>query len=154
MKTIPHLLKSSICIFLVLTNLSCCKKFDSNIHQHTIDSNLVHFRLYTYGGPPDIEYENAKKTIAEKWGIQIRSVAGCMVNQDIIDSVFENNTIVSAAIERKYGNGWADKFNKEIQNESLRQTQLRKLIEADQDFVKKNKIVDTLLIKKIKTTIK
>lgn len=62
--------KSFLYILLSLLALSsCCRKLKSKIHAKTIDSNIVHLRLYTYGGRFNGEAIRAENTITAKWGV-------------------------------------------------------------------------------------
>lgn len=125
---------------LLISLQSCCQKLKSEIHQHTIDTNLKHLRLLTYGVPLDMNRIYAENTISEKWGIEIKSVAGCMVDEILIDSVKENNEIVGREIVKKFGSNWWQKFNNEVNIEKTRQKPLIELINYN-NYVK-SKLLD------------
>lgn len=74
------------------------------------------FRLLTYG-LPNFEKENSKNVIAEKWGIEFYAVAGCIITQELSDSVKQHNMTVERLIVKKHGKNWRDKFYKEVDAE-------------------------------------
>lgn len=82
------------------------------------DSLLV---ILTAGLPLDNLYLDAKNVVAEKWGLEFRSISGCLVSEEILDSLENNNSKVLPLIEDKYGENWRVKFNEEIEIEKKRQ---------------------------------
>ena len=53
------------------------------------ESNEKPKRILTYGLPG--QYDEAMEIVGKKWGIEIYPVAGCMVSQNLIDSVKTEN---------------------------------------------------------------
>ena len=100
----------------------------------SVGQDSARFRILTYG-LPNFEREDAKKVIADKWSIDFYAVAGCVVDQEIIDSVITANKIQEEKLTASYGKGWRDKFEKEVDKEFYIHKQVLKLIDR-QDFIK------------------
>lgn len=118
---------STVIFFLFITTYCCTK-------QQGTGSRL---RPLTYGMPADIEKQNAKHVIAEKWGIQFYAVAGCMVSQELVDSVDRHNKIVEDLIAHKYGKSWRDRFYKQVDDESEIEKKVKIVIAESNDFSKR-----------------
>jgi len=95
------------------------------------------FRLLTYG-MPDFEKQNAERVIADKWGIEFYSVAGCVITQKLEDSVEQHNKAVEISIANKFGKDWRNKFHEEVDAEFERETKITALIDR-LDYVRKKR---------------
>lgn len=78
------------------------------------------FRILTYG-LPRFEYQNATWVVGQKWGIEHRSVAGCVVTHELMDSVKNENDRVVAAIVSRFGADWNERFDAEVELEYQRE---------------------------------
>jgi hypothetical protein len=99
------------------------------------------FKLLTYG-LPDFARQNASNIIQNKWGIQFYGVAGCVVTEDLEDSVKKENNTVRKLIEAKYGTNWGDKFYEEIEEEYNTEIQIDSLVRT-QPYIS-NRIIHRL----------
>lgn len=72
-----------------------------------------YYWIYTYGYPR-MEFHEAAEGISDKWKIRYHSVSGCMIDQKLMDSVNVENKKTYAAIEKKYGHNWRQKYDKDI----------------------------------------
>lgn len=90
--------------------------------------------ILEYGYPPGNDYLNARAIISDKWGIQFNSVAGCIVNDYLIDSVKQHNEKTYAQIIDKYGKDWETRFHKEVDKELKVQKKIRELID-NKDYI-------------------
>jgi hypothetical protein len=63
-----------------------------------------HFEVQTYGLPVEWlpEYQ---RLLRERYGIQLRPVAGCIVPEELVAYVDAYDSILSNAIEKKFGAG-------------------------------------------------
>ncbi|KFF21985.1 hypothetical protein [Chryseobacterium sp. JM1] len=93
------------------------------------------YTLLMYG-LPNMEKQNSRNVIAEKWEIKFESVAGCVVTKELTDSVKTINDRVGKNIEKKYGKNWKTEFEKEIQEEYAREKQITAILDKV-DFIKK-----------------
>ncbi|MEO8405928.1 MAG: hypothetical protein ABI480_15080 [Chitinophagaceae bacterium] len=100
----------SIAIILMVVSLQCisCNGRTKSLKQQ--------FLLLTYG-LPDFDRQNSTNVVADKWGIRFRTVAGCIVTQELENMVEEQNRSVEPLIAKKYGKDWKDKFYKEVEAE-------------------------------------
>lgn len=74
------------------------------------------FWLLIYG-LPNFERQNSENVIAQKWGIDFFSIAGCVVSKELEDSVEQQNRKVKPLIEKKFGKDWYKRFDKEVDAE-------------------------------------
>ena len=131
---------AKIFIALLLTVLTGCKQNSQTDKQKAIQLDTSKkLRLHTYGGPPDMERQSAENVIADKWGIEYFSVAGCLVTQEIIDSVAKHNKEVEALIENKYGKLWQTSFDKEVEEELIKQKVASSLLDKETIIINKRK---------------
>lgn len=76
----------------------------------------------------------ARDMISEKWGIELYSVATCMVSKELRDSIKKHNSAVGPLIAKKYGENWQEKFSEEIEIEFRRQVDVRAILD-EADFI-------------------
>ncbi|SHF98423.1 hypothetical protein [Chryseobacterium sp. OV279] len=93
------------------------------------------YTLLMYG-LPDMERQNSRNIIAEKWAIKFKSVAGCVVSKELVDSVKTINDRVNKNIEKKYGKNWNAQFEKEIGEEYEKEKQITAILDKV-DFIRK-----------------
>lgn len=91
--------------------------------------------MLTYG-LPDFERINSKNVIAKKWGIRFYPVAGCVVTEELEDSVKTYNDPIYKLIEKKYGTNWFEKFEKEVEEEFEKEKIVTNILDKV-DFIKK-----------------
>lgn len=90
---------------------------------------LKKFVLLTYG-LPDFARQNASELVQAKWNIQFYFVAGCVVTQELADSVKRENENVLKLIEAAYGSNWKDKFDEEVEEEYKIEVQIDSLVRS------------------------
>ena len=129
-----------ILTFILLFVLTGCIQNSQTDKQKSVqlDTNK-NLRLLTYGKPPVMERQSAEKVIADKWGIEYFGVAGCVVTQELIDSVEKNNKEVEVLIENKYGKSWQTKFDKEVEEELIKQKVASSLLDKEKIIITKRK---------------
>ena len=107
-----------------------------------VDSNKK-LRLLTYGGPPDLECRiNAKNVVADQWGLEFVSAAGCEVTEELVDSVDRHNKKVEALIEAKFGKSWQVTFDKEVNEERKKQKVVYDLLDNEKRILDKQKALE------------
>lgn len=74
------------------------------------------YRILTYG-LPQIDRQNAIWVVGQKWGIEHYAVAGCVVRQELADSVDSENSRVLEAIAQRFGSDWEERFNADVERE-------------------------------------
>jgi hypothetical protein len=70
-----------------------------------------------YGGPPAPWEGGWKKVLADKYQIQLKSVAGCVVNHSIVGHARGYNEVAGAEIDRKFGPNFIMKSRDDFRNE-------------------------------------
>ena len=100
--------------------------------KQSADTTLI---LLTYG-LPYFDRQNSENVICRKWGIRFYPVAGCVVTEDLVDSVKTNNEKINKLIERKYGTNWRDRFEKEVDEEFEKEKIVTQILDKV-DFIKK-----------------
>lgn len=93
-------------------------------------NNDIEKTILEYGHPLPNEVINARATIAEKWGITFKSVAGCFVSEHLRDSIKNHNESTRSEISREFGIDWESKFEIQLENELEIQLKARKLINS------------------------
>ncbi len=92
--------------------------------------------ILEYGLPPAMHYINARETVANKWGIQFISVAGCVVSSHLMDSVKKHNERTYTKIVEKFGKDWNINFDQEVQKELQIQDIVVQLIKSETYIIK------------------
>ena len=104
--------------------------------------NSFKYKLLTYGLQDDTR-RNASSIIQQKWKIKILPVAGCIVTQELEDSVKKKNDKTRKLIEREYGKEWERKFDAEVEDEYKIEAQIDSLVKK-QTYVENKEIVNPL----------
>lgn len=125
-------LKISFLLIILSILVQSCNKQEKKVDTLKTESD---YTILTYG-LPNMERQNSRNIIAEKWKIKFKSVAGCMVSEQLLDSVKTINGRVDKNLEKKYGKNWNQKFEKEIDEEYERYKQITAILEKV-DFIKK-----------------
>jgi hypothetical protein len=66
------------------------------------DVGRGHYRVLTFGLPPSWHPEYAR-LLRERYGIEVKTVAGCVVSQALISYVDSYDEVSTAAAIRKFG---------------------------------------------------
>lgn len=69
--------------------------------------------IYTYG-LADFGAERSRARVARRWGFSYRSIAGCIVSQELLDTADRHNGAVEAALAQKHGADWEARFETEV----------------------------------------
>ncbi len=85
------------------------------------------------GASPD--FYNARKTVGDRWGVYYNYEAGCVVTRSEVASIEKHNEITREHLTNKFGKGWEERFNKEVEQERILQARLLGLIKAV-DYIK------------------
>ena len=101
-------MKFSVIILLISFLLSCQRQHQ----QANID---IVFLTY---GLPDFNTQAARDSVGKKWGISFYAVAGCIVTNELVDSVRIHNLKISKLVSAKFGNDWQQKFEQEVKEYS------------------------------------
>lgn len=91
---------------LILCMILSCKKEETN---------NKYFTILGYGLPNMLNIEG-RNGIAEKWKIKYVDVAGCEVDQKLMDSVNTENKKTFAKLENRYGKDWKVRYDKNVED--------------------------------------
>jgi hypothetical protein len=86
---------------------------------------------YTYGLPA-IERLNARDIVAERYGFYYRSIAGCVINEEMMDTVRPHNERIDKKLALRHGKNWRKKFDREVEAEYKR---LKPLTQAVNEYL-------------------
>jgi hypothetical protein len=113
---------------LIATVFFCC---DCKSQTQKADKKLLPYTILVYG-LPNFERQNAEGVIAKKYGIRFYAVAGCVVTRGLEDSVEKENKPAYTAIEKKYGKDFWKKFNREVDEEFVKEENVKEILGKQQ----------------------
>ena len=97
-------LSVGLAVTLLVTGLMASQGSERMRGEASAKSDIAHgrYRELTYGlpGPGRLEYT---RVLRERYGIEVRVVAGCVVPPTLIDYVAGYNSVSMAAAKRKFG---------------------------------------------------
>ncbi|NRD24867.1 hypothetical protein HNV10_16555 [Winogradskyella litoriviva] len=93
-------------------------------------------RILTYG-LPNFDYQKAMEFVGKKWGIELYPVAGCMVSQELMDSVKIVNKKLWKKMDSIHGMDSEKKFLKETVAEMKRINEAQKIFDSDRQIKKR-----------------
>lgn len=102
--------------FLVAIGLSCTTKAQE-VSTVPTDTSL---QLLSYGLQRPW-HQNARTLVAEKYGFSYKTIAGCVVTKELVDSANRRNMTVRKKLEQRYGHDFWARFEKEVKAEMQRQ---------------------------------
>jgi hypothetical protein len=122
-------MRSPIILLLILAGL--CLHQALLAQTPTIDiPSSDSLTMLTYGRRSMFLY-NAERIIGRKYGLKFRMVAGCMVWDELIDSVDRHNRLVSEKLAGTYGAEWEERFKDEVEREYELQIKVNEIVEDD-----------------------
>jgi len=62
-----------------------------------------------------MELERARNVVAQKYGFRFFTVAGCIVTQQLMDSINKENDATYAILEKQLGKNWEKRFDNEVE---------------------------------------
>lgn len=132
-----------LCLFFMITiMLFSCKKEEVKREPHKEIKTVSHDGYYDIlgYGLPDMPNVEGRNGIAEKWKIRYISVAGCEVDQKLIDSVEVENGKTFIALEKKYGKDWKVKYDNNVKDFMMKQVDVMDVLMTNKLF--RNKLKD------------
>lgn len=127
-----------ICIILLIF-CSCNQhsNTDSKISNPSISNKK--FRLLIYGPGEENQKEAARYLVGKKWGIEFLIQGGCIIEPDLRDSIVKENIRVESLLENKYGIDWRWDFQKEVNEELIRQNEVIELVDKEINVISKKR---------------
>ena len=128
-------MRNNILILLALI-LICCNKKSNPIKKD--DSGDPTIRILTYG-LPDFELSRAQNAVAKKYGFSYYAVAGCIVTQELLDSVEMKNNTTFKILDQELGPDWQIRFEKEVDTMQQLQREVESLVRKETFIIEKEK---------------
>ncbi|MBK1896901.1 FEKKY domain-containing protein [Chryseobacterium paridis] len=97
-----------------------------------------YYKILGYGYP-NMSNVEGRNGIAEKWKIKYIDVAGCDVDQKLMDSVDIENKKTFVALDAKYGKDWKARYDKDVENFMLNKVEVMDVLITNKLFRKKLK---------------
>ncbi|GAA4166469.1 hypothetical protein GCM10022217_40320 [Chryseobacterium ginsenosidimutans] len=119
----------SFLLALMLT-FSCEKKEGTMIHE----DGYYWFLSYGY---PNFQRIKLEDGISEKWKIKTIRVAGCVITEELMDSVRIENKKTNVALQKKYGKNWEKDYEKDIEDFTMKQVDIMDILITNKMFRKK-----------------
>lgn len=103
------------CILLILFILG----FGTSNNALSQKDSLYFVTILEYGLPEYQEYYEVRDSINKKWNIKYVRVAGCIVNEELVDSVNNFNKTSYLRLEKQFGKDWKELYDTDM-DEALR----------------------------------
>ena len=123
-------------LILLALILICCNKKQNLIKKKVVEEPIV--KILTYG-LPDFDRSRAQNNVAKKYGFTFYAVAGCVVTQELLDSVERENNITFKLLEQKLGHDWETRFEKEVDRMQQIQNEVETLVGKEKYIIEKEK---------------
>lgn len=105
-------MKLTLIITLFITSLSFSQQSGSDTT--VVDTTERIFVFYTYGYP--LQENEATQEVYSKWKIVYQSIAGCVINDEILEKARIQNTKTNLELTAYYGADWKERFQLEVEN--------------------------------------
>ncbi|HET6242910.1 MAG: hypothetical protein H0V01_14580 [Bacteroidetes bacterium] len=115
-------------------------------------SNPTKFHvLYEVGRPASIEYNNAKRTVGEKWNILWVYADDNRVETTGYEKIGSHNDSVMAVIAKKKGENWQEKFYSQLDEELIKQNRIREKLKSNKEYeLVSEKLIEPYILFKTK----
>lgn len=123
------MLKKLSLLFIIMLTFSCETKEETMIHKDG------YYWLLSYGFP-DSQREKLESGVRKKWKIRTVRVAGCVVTQELMDSVRAENEKTRMALQNRYGKNWKEKYDKDLQDFTMKQVDIMDVLITNKMFRK------------------
>ena len=129
-------MKGLLIIYAVFTSvfLLARTQFQPVLSEKDVTDAKGKFTYLTYGMPMEDDYQEAKIAYA-KYNLQFIGVAGCMVSEELMDSVKNHNRFVNRLISKRFGYSWYDSLRAQTKREYAYDTTLISTV-SHFDFVR------------------
>lgn len=135
---------------LTVMTLSCRDKAKQNTvetaggtQQSTAraDTGNIGLDYQTYG-LPEPYWDKALKRVFRRYGVNVRIVAGCVVDDSLINRVERNNRMVFGMLEQRLGAGAEQRIRSEIDSTANLQRRVESILDRQRMIVQKRAELD------------
>ncbi len=95
-------------------------------------------------GLPNYARQQVMDRIAQKYGFEFFAVAGCEVTKDMLENVKQHNDEVKATLSKEHGEGWWDRFQKEVNEILNAKFQAEKMVRGQDVVINKTKELNSI----------
>jgi len=115
--------------------------FSISLFSNTINKKPL--QIWTVG-LPNYARQAVLDRVAEKYGFEFFAVAGCEVTKDMVANVKQHNDEVKATLAREHGEGWWDKFQKEVNEILSARLDAEKLVRSQEAVINKTRELNSI----------
>lgn len=109
------------------------------LHSNTIETNDSTLRILTYGMVLRYDDELSRRAVEKKYGFERYVVAGCVVTNELLDSVKIHNDAIRVILTKKHGANWEKEMEKEIMALHNEEKKAISLLEKEKYVAEKRK---------------
>ena len=95
-------------------------------------------------GLPNYARQEVMDRIAQKYGFEFFPVAGCEVTKEMRENVKQHNDEVKATLAIKHGEGWWDRFQKEVNEILNSKFQAEKIVRSQDEVINKTRELNSI----------
>lgn len=92
----------------------------------------------------DYSRQEVMDRIARKYGFVFFSVSGCEVTKEMREKVKQHNEEVKAALSKEHGEGWWDRFQKEVNDILTARFNAEKLVRSQDEVINKTRELNSI----------
>ncbi|CAH0176648.1 hypothetical protein SRABI04_01395 [Chryseobacterium sp. Bi04] len=120
---------------MFLISLASCKIKNTNAYskENNTYRDSSYYTILSYGYP-NLERLALMEIISEKWKIRNIEAAGCEVTKELMDKADAENKKTYAAIEKKYGKGWRERYEKDLEVAAMKQADIMDILITNKVF--------------------
>ena len=115
--------------------------FSVNLFSNTISKKPL--QIWTVGLPNHARQEVMDR-IADKYGFEFFPVAGCEVTKEMLVNVKQHNDEVKSALSKEHGEGWWDRFQKEVNEILNAKFQAEKIVRSQDVVINKTRELNAI----------
>ena len=123
---------------LLLLSLAFISQGSTPMPAKTDVTNDSTVKILTYG-LMHFERIRALNTVGKKYGVVFHAVAGCVVTQELVDSVEIENSKTYRLLEQKFGCDWEARFEKEVALILKQQEEVELIVKREKYIIEKEK---------------
>jgi len=98
--------------------------------------------IYTYGFASN-GAGRSRACVARRWGFTYRTIAGCVVTKELVDSAAKHNSEVEKALAQKHGPDWKGRFESEVAEAITLDTMIQKAALQNSTIATAQKALDS-----------
>ncbi|WP_151457979.1 FEKKY domain-containing protein [Chryseobacterium indologenes] len=126
------MIREILLLVLMLSMISCTTTKELT-EENNIPGDGSYFTILYYGYP-NTERLILAESISEKWKIKYEEAAGCAIDGKTERKIEDKNRKTYAKIEKKYGEDWKIKYEKDIIDAGIAQADIMDILITNKTF--------------------